>query len=151
MGVKPSPALWEADRPRRALGMIPHTTLTPIQAPKRGVAWYRSLRTSHGRGVWQSPSDGGNCWPHSAVRRLRGRSRRARSRASACDASACSWTQLRMIRNSSPASRYSCKHSLSSRESDLRDPCQPTAYLCPKAEDGNRRKSVLQRARQRSG
>jgi TPR repeat protein len=33
----------------------------------------------------------------------------------------------------------------------LRDPCQPTAYLCPKAEDGNRRKSVLQRARQRSG
>jgi hypothetical protein len=34
---------------------------------------------------------------------------------------------------------------------DLSDPCQPTAYLCPKAEDGNRRKSVLQRARQRSG
>jgi hypothetical protein len=36
----------------------------------------------------------------------------------------------------------------------IRDPanlCQPTAYLCPKAEDGNRRKSVLQRARQRSG
>ena len=28
---------------------------------------------------------------------------------------------------------------------------QPTAYLCPKAEDGNRRKNVLQRARQRSG
>jgi hypothetical protein len=52
-----------------------------------------------------------------------------------------------MIRNSSPASRYSCKHSLSSRESDLRDPCQPTAYPYPKAEDGNRRKSVLQRAR----
>src|SRR5262245_7118009 len=50
-----------------------------------------------------------------------------------------------MVRNSSPASRYSCKHSLSSRESDLRNPCQPTAYLCPKAEDGNRRKSVLQR------
>jgi hypothetical protein len=35
--------------------------------------------------------------------------------------------------------------------SDLPDPCQPTASLCPKAEDGNRRKSVLQRARQRSG
>jgi hypothetical protein len=34
---------------------------------------------------------------------------------------------------------------------DLANPCQPTAYLCPKAEDGNRRKSVLQRARQRSG
>src|SRR6516162_7251831 len=49
------------------------------------------------------------------------------------------------------SSRYFCKHSLSSRESDLRDPCQPTAYLCPKAEDGNRRKSVHQRARQRSG
>jgi len=47
-----------------------------------------------------------------------------------------------MIRNSSPASRYSCKYSLSSRESDLRVPCQPTAYLCPKAEDGNRRKSA---------
>jgi hypothetical protein len=31
------------------------------------------------------------------------------------------------------------------------NPSQPTAYLCPKAEDGNRRKSVLQRARQRSG
>src|SRR5262249_55458038 len=41
-----------------------------------------------------------------------------------------------MIRNSSPASRYSCKHSLSSRESDLRDPCQPTAYYAqkPRAE-----------------
>jgi len=25
------------------------------------------LRTSHGRGVWQSPSDGGNCWLHSAA------------------------------------------------------------------------------------
>jgi hypothetical protein len=34
---------------------------------------------------------------------------------------------------------------------DLANPCQPTAYLCPKAEDGNRRKSVPQRARQRSG
>jgi hypothetical protein len=34
---------------------------------------------------------------------------------------------------------------------DLTDPCQPTAYLCPKAEDGNRRKNVLQRARQRNG
>jgi hypothetical protein len=32
-------------------------------------------------------------------------------------------------------------------ENDLRDPCQLTVYLCPKAEDGNRRKSVLQRAR----
>jgi hypothetical protein len=32
-----------------------------------------------------------------------------------------------------------------------RRPCQPTACLCPKAEDGNRRKRVLQRARQRSG
>jgi hypothetical protein len=30
----------------------------------------------------------------------------------------------------------------------LPDPCQPTAYLCPKAEDGNRRKNVFQRARQ---
>ena len=35
--------------------------------------------------------------------------------------------------------------------SDLRDPCQLSAYLCPKAEDENRRKGVLQRARQRSG
>jgi hypothetical protein len=34
---------------------------------------------------------------------------------------------------------------------DLTNPCQPTAYLCPKAEDGNRRKNVLQRARQRNG
>jgi hypothetical protein len=34
---------------------------------------------------------------------------------------------------------------------DPANPCQPTAYLCPKAEDGNRRKSVLRRARQRSG
>src|SRR5262249_32174747 len=43
------------------------------------VAWYRSFYApSHGRGVWQSPSDGGNCWPHSAARR-RGRSRHARS------------------------------------------------------------------------
>src|SRR5215831_3121734 len=33
---------------------------------------------------------------------------------------------------------------------DLTNPCQPTAYLCPKAEDGNRRKNVLQRARQRT-
>jgi hypothetical protein len=28
----------------------------------------------------QSPSDGENCWPHSAAGRLRGRSRRVRSR-----------------------------------------------------------------------
>ena len=37
-----------------------------------------------------------------------------------------------MIRKSSPASRYSCKYSLSSRESDLPDPCQPTAYYAQK-------------------
>ena len=30
------------------------------------------LRTSHGRGVWQSPSDDGNCWSHSAARQSRG-------------------------------------------------------------------------------
>jgi hypothetical protein len=35
------------------------------------------LSTSHGRGVWQSPSHGGNCWPHLAARLLPGRSRRA--------------------------------------------------------------------------
>src|SRR5215472_17260260 len=46
-----------------------------------------------------------------------------------------------MIRNSSPTSRYSCKHSLSSRESDLRDPCQPTAYYAqkPRAETEKKR------------
>src|SRR5262249_46230106 len=44
------------------------------------VAWYCwFLRTSRGRGVWQSPSDGGKCWLHSAAR-PHGRSRRARSR-----------------------------------------------------------------------
>ena len=40
---------------------------------------------SHGRGAWQSPSDGGNCWPRSAAR-LRGRSQRARR----CRSSGCS-------------------------------------------------------------
>src|SRR5262249_48982442 len=49
----------------------------------RGVLSF-PLRTSRGRGVWQSPSDDGNCWSHSAALRRRGRSRRARSRASGC-------------------------------------------------------------------
>src|SRR6516165_5691602 len=48
----------------------------PLHA--RGVVFF-PLRTSRGRGVWQSSSDGGNCWPHSAALRRRGRSRRARS------------------------------------------------------------------------
>jgi len=40
------------------------------------VAWYRSLYAPRtGGGVWQSPSDGGNCWLHSAARQRRGRSR----------------------------------------------------------------------------
>src|SRR6516165_7646161 len=38
-----------------------------------------------------------------------------------------------MIRNSNPASRYSCKHSLSSRESDLRDPCPTYCLPIPKS------------------
>src|SRR5262245_42772165 len=38
-----------------------------------------------------------------------------------------------MIRNSNPASRYSCKHSLSSRESDLRDPCPTYCLPMPKS------------------
>src|SRR5215475_14188128 len=39
------------------------------------------------RVTWQATSDGGNCLPHSAVRRLRGRSWRGRSKASACGGS----------------------------------------------------------------
>ena len=88
---------------------------------------------------------------HPAVRRrgsVAARGARAAGRAHATHRRAHEHN-CEMIRKSSPASRYSCKYSLSSRESDLPDPCQPTARLCPRAEDGNRRKSVL--ARQRSG
>src|SRR6516165_5238095 len=86
---------------------------------------------------------------HAARRRGRvaGCGTRAASRADAADRRAHEHN-CGMIRKSSPALRYSCKYSLSSRESDLPDPCQPTAYLCPKAEDGNRRKSVVKRARE---
>src|SRR5262249_17799271 len=42
----------------------------------RGIV---ALRTSHGRGACQSPSDGGNCLPHSAAWVPLGRSRRVRS------------------------------------------------------------------------
>src|SRR5215472_3359596 len=35
--------------------------------------------TPNRRVTWQRTSDGGNCWPHSAARRRRGRSRRMRS------------------------------------------------------------------------
>src|SRR5262245_27924262 len=90
---------------------------------------------------------------HHAARRRRGvaaRGARAAGRACATHRRAHEHN-CGMIRKSSPALRYSCKYSLSSRESDLPDPCQPTAYRCPKAEDGNRRKSVVTRVRQRSG
>jgi hypothetical protein len=42
------------------------------------VAWYRAI--THLAREGRTPSDGGNCWPHSAARQLLGRLRRARSR-----------------------------------------------------------------------
>ena len=56
------------------------------------VAWYRSLYAPRAGGAYESPSDGGNCWPHSAARRLRGRSRRACSRRARCGGLASSHT-----------------------------------------------------------
>src|SRR5262249_38623242 len=77
----------------------------------RGVV-FLPLRTSHGRGVLQSPSDGGNCWSRSAAQRLRGRSRLGRSSLSGHGASVCSSIWLLTIRKGTlvlPRSHRGCR------------------------------------------
>jgi len=86
-----SPGLgWGSSPPRRAHGrprlrpMVavkqkkPGRRAIPCkQAIPRGIVLLGTLGTE--RGTCQSPSDGGNCWLHSAARRPRGRLRHVRS------------------------------------------------------------------------
>src|SRR5215471_14988639 len=63
--------------PGRAEGLA-WTKTTMHAAQSRHVPWRDRWRRLAREGRMTSPSDGGNCWPHSAAR-LYGRSRRART------------------------------------------------------------------------
>src|SRR5262249_44055526 len=76
----PSTSIWSlslAQVPNSLLGRLT-SILRSLNVKTRGVVSC-ALRPSRGGGVGQSPSEGGNCLPHSAALRRRGRSRRARS------------------------------------------------------------------------
>ena len=149
-GFKPAPTPLRSRKPTRASGFMPETAARHLDlasppkraalgaAPRQGPRAGRQVDLPPRAHLPRAPSrpGSGNCrGPRRAV--LRGRRIRP------------SWPV--QSHHSRQEARWTVLGGSGCLIRDLTNPCQPTAYLCPKAEDGNRRKSVLQRARQRSG